>query len=99
MASWPRACAGLKAPWVIPTLVAAIAAALLVLPPPTQLASHVAIFFDEDALPRGRRADGRRSSRASRGRGGMAADRAGSALGVGIVAVALVPPFQSLRAP
>jgi acetyl esterase/lipase len=80
---------------VLLTLAAAVVAALVVLPPPTKLASYLAVFFDENTIIL---ACGvlmaALVARLSGSRGWVIAQ---GLLGVVIIAIALVPPIQSLR--
>jgi len=80
---------------VILTLAAAMIAALVVLPPPTKLASYFAIFFDENTIIF---ASGvLLAALFARLAGSHLWVVAQGSLAVVIVAVALVPPIQSMR--
>jgi acetyl esterase/lipase len=77
------------------TAAAAVIASLVVLPPPTKLASYLAIFFDENTLILVTGVVAAAVlARLSGARRWLVPQ---AALGVVIVAVALVPPISSLR--
>jgi acetyl esterase/lipase len=80
---------------VLMTVAAAAVAGLVILPPPTKLASYLAVFFDENTLVLG--CGVLMAALLARLSGHRRWIIAQALLGLAIVAVALVPPLQSLR--